>query len=207
MTVMVREPEPTVENRESWLIRAGEALAEWFREHDLEVPPFRVSVGWPGGRGPKQNVRGQCWPTPTAGDGVAQVFISPRQADTVTTLAVLLHEMVHVVDDCKHGHAKDFIVFARALGFTSKWTSSDNRTDGLTERLAELAEVLGDYPSAAIVGGGGGGGLTNPTVQKTRMIKAECSGGTGYKVRLTQKWIDEYGAPFCPCCMVEMEIL
>lgn len=188
------------QNREAWLTTAARALAEWFSEiEDAEVPPFRVSVGWPGGRGPKSSVRGQCWPTCSAEDGVAQIFISPTQVDTETTLGILLHEMIHAVDDCASGHRGNFVRIAKALGFVSKYTSSTNRTDELTERLQGLAERLGDFPSAAIVTGRA---ADTPAKQGTRMLKVVCP-EDGYTLRTTQKWID-IGLPTCPCG-VEME--
>ncbi len=38
--------------REEWLVAAIEALGKTvFADADVELPPVRVSVGWPGGRG------------------------------------------------------------------------------------------------------------------------------------------------------------
>lgn len=189
------------QNREAWLGQAVRAMTEWFAQEGEEVPDIRVSVGWPGGRGPKATVRGQCWPTTSAEDGVCQIFISPVQADTVTTLAVLLHEMVHAVDDCSDGHRGNFIRVAKAIGFTPKWTCSDNRTLNLTDQLEELAERLGDFPSASIVTGSRA--ADTPKKQGTRMIKVVCP-ADGYTLRTTQKWLD-VGVPTCPCG-TEMEV-
>jgi hypothetical protein len=190
------------QNREEWLIRAAEALGPLLTEQGHELVPMRVSVGWPGGRGPKKNVRGQCWPTGRAEDRVAQIFISPVQADTITTLAVLLHEMVHAIDDCKSSHNGGFIKIARSVGFVSKWTSSDNRTDELTAKLTELAEGLGSFPHAAL---GGAGDEDAPKPQETRQLKVVCADNPEYKVRMTRKWLEEVGPPICPCHHVEME--
>ena len=194
------------QNREAWLHRAAEKMLPWIREViDPEFPEvkFRISVGWPGGRAKKTVTRGQCWASSSADDGIAQIFISPMQADTETTLAVLLHEMVHAFDDCKDGHKGRFVKIAKPLGFIPKWTSSDNRSDELSERLFNLAEVLGTFPSAAIVSGRA---ADTPATQTNRQLKAECPSGSGYKVRLSQKWIDELGAPICPCCGLPMEV-
>lgn len=193
------------QNREAWLILAAEAMGPWLTEvDDVELVPLRVSVGWPGGRAAKTTV-GQCWPTTSAADGVAQIFMSPVRGEesTVDVLGTLLHEMIHAVDDCESGHRKEFIRIARALGFEAKWTSSGNRTDELTERLTGLAERLGPFPSAAILGGRA---ADTPKAQTNRQLKVECADGNGYKVRLTQKWLDEFGAPFCPCHGNQMEV-
>lgn len=194
------------QNREAWLLTAAEHLIGWIREvvdEDLATPQVRLSVGWPGGRSRQTTVRGQCWSSGSAEDGIAQIFISPVQADTVTTLAVLLHELVHAFDDCKDSHHGRFIKIARAVGFKASWTSSDNRSDELSERLCGLAKDLGDFPSAAILSGRA---ADTPKPQTSRQLKAECPSESGYKVRLSQKWIDEHGAPICPCCGLVMEV-
>lgn len=196
------------QNREAWLIQAAEAMTPWIREvvdPDFPEVKFRVSVGWPGGRAKKTITVGQCWPTTSAEDGVAQIFISPMRgmADTVNVLGTLLHEMIHAYDDCKDGHTGRFIKIAKPLGFIPKWTSSDNRSPELTERLEDLAADLGLFPSAAITAGRA---ADTPKTQTNRQIKAECVSGSGYKVRLSQKWIDEVGTPICPCCGESMEV-
>ena len=207
MTGTELELRKKTENREGWLIGAVEAMTHWYEAAGHQVPPVRVSVGWPGGRGPKKTVRGQCWAPLAAEDGIPQIFISPTQADTVTTLAVLLHEMAHAIDSCESGHRGNFITVARAVGFKSKWTSSDYRTEELQAQLEELAEQLGDFPSAAIGGGGGSEGAgSGAKKQTTRQLKAECPEGSGYKVRLTQTWSGTYGTPFCPHCNSQMEV-
>ena len=91
-----------MKNREAWLIEAAEAMTPWFAEIGHEVPPLRVSVGWPGGRAKKTVTVGQCWPTTSTADNVAQIFMSPVRGEesTVDVLGTLLHEMIHAVDDC-----------------------------------------------------------------------------------------------------------
>ena len=184
------------QNREAWLINAAKAMAPWFAEIDEEVPPIRVSVGWPGGRG-RKNAVGQCWASHAASDNVAQIFVTPARGEesTVDVLGTLLHEMVHAVDDCSSGHRGNFIKIARQLGFKAKWTTSACRTDELAERLKGLAERLGPFPSAAIVGGKA---ADTPKTQTTRMLKVACP-KDGYTVRTTRKWLDDLGAPTCPC--------
>lgn len=191
------------ENREGWLINAAKAMTPWLEEIGHEVPALRVSVGWPGGRAPKASTVGQCWPTSSTDDGVAQIFISPIRgaADTVDILGTLLHEMVHAVDDCASSHNKGFIAIAKPLGFKSKWTSSANRGEELEERLKGLAERLGEFPSGAIQAGRA---ADAPAKQSTRMLKLLCP-GDGYIARTTRKWIDDLGVPSCPCGL-QMEV-
>ena len=40
--------------------------------------------------------------------------------------------------------------------------------------------------------------------QSTRMVKVVCA-GCGYTARTTRKWLDEAGAPICPCNQEPME--
>lgn len=189
-------------NREAWLIDAVDALRPLFAEQGHTVPEkVRVSVGWPRGRQGSKNVAiGQCFPTSMAADNSHNLFISPLLGDAPTVLATLVHELVHAIDDCKSKHQGDFIKIARSVGLTGKWTATV-AGDELAARLLEIAETLGEYPHAA-VNPNAGPGIKK---QSTRMLKVECPTGSGYIARLTQKWLDEYGAPICPCCHEQME--
>lgn len=187
--------------REEWLVAAVEALGrEVFAPAELTLPNVRVSVGWPGGRGKKENVIGQCWPTTLAGDKVAQLFISPVLNDGARILDVLAHELVHAVDDCKSGHKGPFAKMAKAIGLTGKMTATVASPE-LVEKLTALVHELGVYPHSELAKGGGS---HTPKKQGTRMLKVECPVGSGYVVRMTRKWIEELGTPTCPCCQERM---
>ena len=194
----------TYETREAWLLAAMDKLADLFAG---PVPKARVSVGWPGGRGPKATVRGQCWHTKASEDAIGAIFISPIIAEPIIILAVLAHEMCHLVDNCEHGHKKEFILLARSIGLEGpKWTSAKPSLD-LLASLTIIEGELGHYPHAAMAAPGTKGG---DPVQGTRMIKVACSRpecetfdpakGEGYVLRTTRKWLDAFGAPMCPSC-------
>ena len=185
-------------NREAWLTKAAELMRVYFPQ---EVPAFRVSVGWPGGKGKKGNVIGQAWRASAADDNMAQVFISPSIVEPIEVLATLLHEMVHVVDNNENGHRKPFADIARKVGLKGPWTST-TASETLVPKLNAVVLKLGEYPHAAL------NKIENETsshTQTTRMLKAECVNETGYKVRLSRKWLEEYGAPKCACCDEPME--
>lgn len=191
--------ESKFKTREQWLEAAVKEISKSiFAPKNIEVPAVRVSVGWPGGRGKKQGVVGQCFASFSSTDKVAQIFVSPAVDKTLNVLATLTHELVHAVDDCKSGHKKDFIKIAREIGFEAEWTSSENRTDALTEKLQAVAEKLGEFPHAAIRQ------EERPTTQPTYMRKLTCAHDDDYKLRMTRKMLDEYGAPICPCHREEM---
>jgi len=185
--------------REGWLTAAVESLAPIFTEAGAELPTVRVSVGWPGGRGAKNTVIGQCWSTAASADNVAQLFVSPVLDDATRVLDVLAHELVHAVDDCKSGHKGAFAKLAKAIGLTGKMTATV-AGDELKARLDEIAAEIGAYPHAAL----GAGATSGPKKQTTRQLKVECAEGSGYVVRMTRKWLDEYGAPTCPCHSEQM---
>lgn len=184
--------------REEWLAAAVEALRPYFAEHDAVIPAVRVSVGFPAGRGRKNQAIGQAWAKEAAADGVAQVFISPVLADAVEVLAVLVHELVHVWDENKSGHRGAFAKLAKALGLEGKMTATV-AGEALRDKLALIVMELGDYPHAALTPA-----LSGVKKQGTRMLKVECAQGSGYLVRMTKKWLEEYGAPTCPCHGVTM---
>ena len=184
------------QTREEWLVAAVEALAPIFAAVEETLPEVRVSVGWPGGNGRKNSVIGQCWSTKVAADSVSQLFISPVLEDAVRVLDVLAHELIHAIDDCQSGHKGRFAKIAKAIGLTGKMTATV-AGDDLKEELVKIADALGEYPHAALVNPGQG--ADGPKKQTTRMMKVECAEGSGYKARMTRQWLEEFGAPFCPC--------
>ena len=201
MTITATRPQ----TREAWLQDAVQALAPLFAEIDVELPPVHVSVGWPsrGGTGSKKKVIGQCWKTSVSGDGVSQIFISPvlggteSNEDMIKLLGVLIHELIHAADDCESGHKGAFGVMARAIGLEGKLTATTVGEE-LAGKLAPILTDLGPFPHAAL----------NPfemeqqrPKQTTRMLKIVCP-ADGYTARTTRKWLDELGAPKCPCGQV-----
>lgn len=179
--------------RESWLVAAiAELAADVFAAADVTLPTVRVSVGWPGGRGKKNHVIGQCWASAAAGDAVPQLFISPVLDDASRVLDVLAHELVHAVDDCQNGHKGAFAKIAKAIGLTGKMTATV-AGDELKPKLDAIVTKLGAYPHAALVAGAKQG----EPKQGTRMLKIGCP-ECGYTARTTAKWL-AVGLPTCAC--------
>lgn len=188
--------------REDWLLDAYEKLRDWFAERaDVKLPEMiRLSAGFGyGAKSENKIILGQCWATWKAKDKVNQVFLSPEVADPIEILAIMVHELAHVVDDCKHKHAKPFRDIALAVGLTGKMTEV-HVTDALRDYLALLAIELGDYPHSALivtrtrkmVGPDGkpttDRGRSGPEKQEARMIKFECL-GCGWTGRSSAKWL------------------
>lgn len=186
-------------NRETYLLSAIDRLRPLFQAAGLAIPPVRVSVGWPGGRGGKNKV-GSCWPRAASRDGVFQVFVSPVVDDTHQALGVLVHELCHACTDCS-GHGADFSKLARAVGLDGKLTATyPGQT--LIDRLNGLViEPLGSYPHAAIVPEESG-----EKKQTTRMVKCVCE-DSGYTCRTTRAWLEKYGPPISPKTKQPMTVI
>lgn len=200
--------------REEWLTAAIAHLADMFAEIGETVPAVRVSVGWPGGRGNKNSTIGQCWSAEASKDKKAQLFISPVLDDAERVLDVLAHELIHAIDNLESGHRGRFAKIAKAIGLEGPMTAT-HAGDVLKIKLAAISLVLGDYPHAAISLIGNvplvpgqpvpvPPRTSGPKTQTTRMLKVECAEGSGYKVRMTRTWLEELGAPICPCHHLQM---
>ena len=191
---MKKQNEKEHQTREQWLELAIALLAPLFTGKDYEFPKVRVSCGFPSSRAlTRKKAIGECWASEAAEDGTAQIFISPLVKDSVEVLAILIHEAVHAVVGGKAHHGKVFRKCALAVGLAGKMTST-HAGDELIETFKEMvSQSLGDYPHAILTPGG------RPTKkQTTRMVKCECE-KCGYAVRTSRKWLDEAGAPLCPC--------
>lgn len=146
-----------------------------------------VSVGWPGGRGKKDTVIGQCWYN---SEGRNQLFLSPVLGTAEEVLHVLLHEMIHAACGPEVGHRGEFVALCKRVGLVKPWTAT-TPGDELRVGLEEVAAELGPYPHEKLRP------LPKKAVQKTYMLKLTCP-GCGYTVRTTKKWV-EVGNPVCPC--------
>jgi hypothetical protein len=204
-----KQPWPT---REAWLHAAADQLrTRVFKPHDFEVPAFQVSVGWPAGKGTRSSTIGQCFNRAWNEDGDPSIFISPVLKDPLELLACLAHEMIHAWDDCKSGHKGPFARTFKTIGMVGKATEI-GVGDELKVVLAEIADVLGKYPHGKLSRGNAVGTPVAPKRDTNRQLLVLCEPGVTegldkksiYKVRTTQKWLDEVGYPICPCHNVEM---
>lgn len=196
--------------REDWLHRAAEELGKMiFQVSGMEMPKFHVSMGF-GGQRYERGVRGVCWRRHVSDDGLNHVFISPELKDTGVVLAVLLHELIHVVDDCEHGHGKVFAEIATRLGLKAPFTTATPDIE-LTGELMVIAAELGEFPHAAlnvssrrpveaptgdpILVGPGGGVSSAPKPQTNRWFVFKCPTHKA-PIRMSRGQA-AHGAPFC----------
>lgn len=182
--------------RELWLEMAANELRPVFG--DYKVPPFRVSMGFPPKGGlSKCRVVGVCCMSEMATDAVPQVYINP----TVTALggangvlAVLAHEMIHVMG--VRGHGKDFAKVGLYIGLEGKMTST-SAGDSLQAVFEHVIKKLGAFPHSPLVGQ-----ISSNKPDKCRIIKCICM-QCGYTVRVSRKWIN-LAKPACPICKIDM---
>ena len=175
--------------REQWLNKLADRLnGALFKGQRLGN--FRVSVSWPGGRGKKNSVIGQCWSPEASSGGVTEMFISPTMSDPMRVAGVLAHEMVHGIVGVEHGHDKHFGKLAREIGLEGKLTAT-TEGEAFKAKVQPILDKLPAYPHHAM-----NPGLNGKKKQSTRLIKCECP-ECGYNVRVTRKWL-EVGLPGCP---------
>lgn len=194
--------------RESWLLAAVEELRPIFAERiaalnatikdeakqlPAEVPAeIQISVGWTSGKATTRTL-GVCH-SKASSDDVHSIFIAPTMESATQILGVLVHELVHAIDDCQHGHTGPFRRIAKAMGLEGQMTAT-TVGEGLEPVLAEIAARLGSYPHKRLVVAPKGAG-------SGRMVKVACSDGVlcdDYSFYTTRKWIDAYELK-CPIC-------
>jgi hypothetical protein len=164
-------------------------------EHEFNVPEFRVSVGWPVGKRRDTNVIGECHNTASFDDGIAQIFITPKMKDRLPILRTLVHEMIHVADDCQNGHRGFFAYVFKHIRMTGKRTETEAGEE-LRLKLADIADELGAYPHSALRLGGKKSGQKK---QASRMFKVACTDREcNYVIRAARSNINR-GLPTCFC--------
>lgn len=187
-------PSHTSPTRENWLLTGVDRLRPLFRAQGHEVPEVKVSVGWPA-TGQRSRTIGECWPSKSAGDGLNQIFIVPSLGSPVEVLDVLTHELVHAVDDCKHGHGKEFKAIALSVGLQGKMRYA-SAGDALKERLTRIAADIGPFPHGTLA-------RKPPRPRPADPPRARC-GTCGYQLSIPKRYL-QYGPPMCPVHRVEME--
>lgn len=173
--------------REQYLNEGVHALSWLFQRHGYELPEVRVSCSWPGG-GSARTRLGECWARSASEAGINEIFISPSIADAVKALDILTHELIHAIDDCQHGHRKEFTQIMRKIGLEGKPTAT-HAGECLHAELVKITDELGDYPHHKLTPGG--------PKQKNRQLKATCS-DCGAVWRMSKTWLVQITA--CPVC-------
>lgn len=138
---------------EAWFDEAVRRLRPAFAEAGHPTPPVRVSAGFADAGfkpGRRNNVVSICYPRWMSADGVNQVFVAPACTDPQELLRLLTHELVHAVDDCRHGHGAPFRRIAEAVGLDARGPQGAARSRALRERWEEIEVALGRFPRAPL---------------------------------------------------------
>ena len=154
--------------REEWLNVASILLLDELGgvcsiRADLDV---KISVGFAPNTKTNSRVRGVCFSRAASESRLNEIYISPVINDTLDVLAVLLHELIHAIDDCVSGHQGEFSKRSRAMGFLPPLTSSRPNAQ-LLEKLQAVKTAIGDFPHAKIAMHG--------FKQESRSLKCVCA--------------------------------
>ena len=186
-------PNVLEKTREAWLLNAAEKLKPLFKKQGYDVPNVQVSCGFTSTG--KSRHAGECWSTKASDAAKNEIYISPKYADTVEVMDILVHELVHAVDNCEHKHGAEFKKIALAVGLEGKMRSA-SASAKLKNELIKIAETLAPYPHVK---------LNIPTIIRAYKPrpKARCS-ECGYEIGIFKKW-QHLGAPICPVHKIEMD--
>ena len=190
-----RAPIKSTKTREQWLNALVKQMAPWFKKLGKPLPKVRVSIGFTSA-GRRGKAIGECWCETASDDGVFEIFIIPTIDDSKRVADIVAHELVHAAVGLKAKHGAAFKSVATALGLTGKMTATVAGPEFL-EKIKPILAKLGPIPHAKLKPG--------KPKQTTRLVKCMC-GECGYIVRTTEKWINDVGAPLCPCNKEEMEV-
>lgn len=133
--------------REQYLVAAVEELRPWFAKAKLEIPPVKVSCGFPS-KNPLKNL-GECWSATCTNDGSRHIFITPTHKNVIEALGTLAHELLHSTldDDAKHG--PKFKDAMKVVGLEGKAIHAGPGPE-LQLFIEKIVEKLGDYPNPTL---------------------------------------------------------
>ena len=178
---------------QDWLEDALGEVKSLFAEHGYDVPPVKVTLGFTS-KGLRSSTVGECWPRGASTSGINHIFISPANASSDGIISTLIHECIHAIDNCEHGHGKEFKSIALRVGFKVPMRSTPVG-DELKQRIAEIIGRIGEYRGSTIKA------AHKPRIQKppARARCPEC----GYTITMLKDFLN-IGPPICPQHKVHM---
>ena len=120
-----------------------------FEPAGYPLAPVRVTCEWPGSFVAYTKRIGECWPRSYDEYGANLVFVSPLISDPLIGLEILVHELVHAIDDCQSGHRGNFRLIAKAIGLEGRMTQT-RASPSLRSKLVIVGENLGEFPQYAV---------------------------------------------------------
>jgi len=181
---------PRFTTREEWLVFVANELRPYYKAHDCEIPAdVRFAIGFTS-TGYRSNRIGECWSPKASGDKHIEILIKPTESKPEQVAGILAHELIHAWDRCENGHKTPFKHAMKRLGFEGKATQAMPGADMMAKVIAPILKKAGPLPHAALAA------FKMKKKQTTRLLKCECA-ECGYTVRVTAKWLEEAGAPYC----------
>jgi hypothetical protein len=161
---------PTYATREEWLTAAVNMFRPTFDrlladfDDTIGIPDdLKVSVGFAmASAAENRHIGGVTFARECTFDKVPTVFIAPHLSDPVEAVLCLLHELIHVSDDCHANHDGVFAEIAHKLGFLKVTLEGKGgrklylgyaalkADEFLTLEVANIVSALGAYPHSAI---------------------------------------------------------
>lgn len=175
--------------REEWFHKAAELIRHLFTDVGVDYPSqFRITSSLPRAKGNT----GVCFGVSVSGDATWEIMISlvRENFSELSLLETLAHELIHASVGIEHGHKGEFKRVALGIGLMGKMTATQPGPYFIDQTTGALEE-LGPFPGAGL-------NLSNVKKAKTYLLKVVCE-FCGYNARVTAKWINDVGAPICPC--------
>jgi hypothetical protein len=190
---------------------AERVIAEAVKHFKLTVKPEQICVTLQS-KGRKQAV-GWFWPQKWSADkkSVHEINMSAECLQSYDMGELMLHELAHAennvlgIKDCSgRQHNTKFKTMAERLGLEVKPRDKSVGL-GFTALAQGGKDFLAGIKFNAKIFSAYRGGANAATKGKvgSRLVKCECA-ACGYVVRTTRKWLDDVGAPLCPCNKQEM---
>lgn len=177
--------------REEWLGFVTAGLRPAYAKAGYPIAKeVRFAIGFTS-NGYRGKAIGECWDTKASQDKHAEIFIRPDQDDPEKVAGILAHELVHAAVGVKEGHKGKFKSACKALGFEGPMRSTLPGEAMMANVVRPILKLAGALPHKKL------SAMRGPTKkQGTRLLKCECA-ECGYVVRVTAKWLEAAGAPFC----------
>jgi len=178
------------QTREEWLNFVADELRPHFKSHGFPIPAkVRFGIGFMA-TGYRSKAIGECWDVKASADKTIEIFIAPSQDNAKKVAGILTHELVHGAVGNEHGHKAPFKHACTVLGLEGKATQALPGEAMYAEVIDPILRKAGPLPHKQLRG------TISRKKQATRLLKCECN-TCGYLARVTKKWIEEIGAPYC----------
>jgi len=185
-------------NREQWLDEAKELLLlDVIAPIHTPRPSLKIRMAIVNLSSSREvtALEGRCLPSSASAEGINEIYIAAHLTDSLRILSVLLHEIIHAIDDNKSHHRGAFKTIAKACGLITPFTCATPST-WLNDKLQSYVDLLGPCPHARV-------DLSHIKRQKNRAPKVWCT-SCSFFFNTSKLQIffceDQTGCITCPAC-------